>query len=329
MPLVRRTSAKERLDDRGPVSPTRSRSCPVRLSIFSRELLLVAFLIGLGGYLSVRVKEGGSAEFSGRLSLRGHDNLVERVIFTPDGQTLVSCGWDRYVRIWNMGSDQTRWGQEIDKLPHDWHVFAITTTPDGKYLAAAGTGGFTVWSRSEQSGWTLVSAELGAARRCVAAASDSRTLALGGLDRTVRLWDLKTREETRLVGDFTDEMRAVQFSPDGAFLAACTFGGEFQIWDLKTGSRPLPIDCHVGHVQVFRFAPDNRSVALAGWDDGSSHLILWDYRSGTERLRMAANASGINDLAVSPDGRILASAGRGPVDPVLGPADRGAQGHAR
>jgi WD40 repeat protein len=279
------------------------------MSILSRELLLLVVSLGAGGYLAGSMMDGDPAEEASRTSLRGHENLLESVIYAPDGQMLISCGWDKRVKMWNVREKQPGWGREVESLPLGWHVFGIAMTPDGKHLAAGGVGGFRVWSWTDRVGWELMAEETGTGRRCVAAAPDCRTLAIGGIDRTVRLWDIVTRKETRLLGTLADELRAVEFSPDGAFLAASTFRGDFQLWDLKSGSELRTFEIGPDLVQSFTFAPDNRTLAVARWGDRSKDLILWDFRSRTERLRFAENRQdGSNVLAISPNGRVLASA---------------------
>jgi WD40 repeat protein len=274
----------------------------------SRELLLLVLLLGAGGYLAGSMTDEDPGDAVSRTSLRGHENPLESVIYAADGQTLISCGWDKRVKMWNVGEQQPEWGREVESLPLGWHVFGVVMTPDGKHLAACGVGGFTVWSRTGRVGWELMVEETGTGGHCIAAAPDCRTLAIRGIDRTIRLWDIVTRKETRLLSTLPDELRAVQFSPDGAFLAASTFRGDLRLWDLKSGSEPRLIETGPDPVQSFAFAPDNRTLALARWGDQSKDLILWDFRSGTESLRFTENRDGTNALAISPNGRVLASA---------------------
>lgn len=291
-------------------SACHSRGNVVRLSKLGRELLALVLIIGAAGYFLAPATERRSGRLIGETSLAEHDVLVEEVIFCPDGTSVLSSGWDRRVRMWNVREGDSEWGREVDVLPHDWHIYAITTTSDGEYLAAAGLRGFTVWRRSGTSSWRLLREELGEGFRCVAASPDRRTLALGGLDGTIHLWDIDTLIEKEVLRGLSDDVKSVQFSPDGDFLAASSFKGEFQLWKLGRGAQTRPLPHQIDRVQSFRFAPDNRTLAVARWGDQARDLALWDFQRGLERLHLAPNVLGINDLAISPDGRVLASADR-------------------
>src|SRR4029078_69389 len=54
----------------------------------------------------------------------------------------------------------------------------------------------------------------------LAFAPDGATIATGGVDRTVRIWDTRTGAELRQLTGHTGEVHAVAFSPDGAIIAS-------------------------------------------------------------------------------------------------------------
>jgi WD40 repeat protein len=311
MRFGRQTTGNPRVLDCDPGATERDRSCPVRLSILSRELLVAILLVGVAGYLVSMAQDGMTESQPAKQSLRGHDTLLERLVFAQDGRTLISCGWDKRVRFWDLAADHPEWGREIVSLPHNWPVFALAITDDGRKLAAAGAGGFRIWTRQSKDGtWELFEEHRGGTYRCLAASPDNRTLAVGGCDGVIRLWDVRARQEMSILDRFGDQLRTIEFSPSGSFIAASAFSGEFRIWDLKSPAQPRALTGGPESVQSFVFAPDDRTLAVAQSGPRATALGLWDVQTGSPRLPLSNNLTGNNTLAFSPDGRVMASADR-------------------
>jgi WD40 repeat protein len=70
-----------------------------------------------------------------------HDNLVNDVAFSRDGQMLASAGRDGTVRVFAVPS-----GQEIAGMEHTLSANGVAFSPDGKLLASASDDGTVrVW----------------------------------------------------------------------------------------------------------------------------------------------------------------------------------------
>ncbi len=67
---------------------------------------------------------------------RGHADAVNSVVFTPDGQRLVSASNDRTIRIWDAVTGQLILILRNDSAP----VVGVAVSPDGHWLASSADG---------------------------------------------------------------------------------------------------------------------------------------------------------------------------------------------
>jgi WD40 repeat protein len=141
---------------------------------------------------------------------------------------------------------------------------------------------------------------------CVALTRDGRTLASGGMDNCVRVWEAATGRPARVLHGHTDEVLAVAFAPGGDVLASGSADGTVRIWEVTTGR---PRHTCVGHnkhwVDSVAFSADGR-VLYSGGRDG--RVRLWDVADGAERpgFTLSDRRDQVLCVALRPDGQALA-----------------------
>jgi WD40 repeat protein/class 3 adenylate cyclase len=147
---------------------------------------------------------------------------------------------------------------------------------------------------------------VGAAARALS--PDGRSAALGGLDGSVAILDLRTGKRRTLAGRHEDRVRALAFSADGRTLATTAGDGRVLVWDLRSGEVRETLTGHTGAINSLRITDDGRTLYTAGLD---GRVVVWDI-AGDRRLARPFQAGGETvgyppPLAVSPSGRTVAA----------------------
>jgi eukaryotic-like serine/threonine-protein kinase len=175
-------------------------------------------------------------------------------LFSPDGRVLVVADDKGHVAFWNLADREKL---VLTNAPGSLGVLRFSR--DGRWLVNPGGKLPTQIWRAEDR--TLV-AELRDsvfAERAVFSA-DRRWLAIVGGDSTVRLWETSRWRKMRTFRGHTDVITAVDFSPDGHFLATGARNGEVKLWSMdKPPTAPEQVSF-----------PESELVQLAG--DGSGFV---------------------------------------------------------
>jgi WD40 repeat protein len=123
----------------------------------------------------------------------------------------------------------------------------------------------------------------------VAFSPDGQELATGGLDETIRLWDVKTARGRLTMGGLSSCVQALAFSPDGLMLAwSGRTDGLVSLRSATTGAEVVRFVGHSAIVRGLAFAPDGARLATGG-DDRT--IKLWDVPAFEPSLSLSLSAT--------------------------------------
>ncbi|KAF3218440.1 hypothetical protein TWF106_003329 [Orbilia oligospora] len=117
---------------------------------------------------------------------------------------------------------------------------------------------------------------------------DSKLLASGSSDETIKLWDISTRATLEILERHTRPITAVAFSPDGKVLASGSRDGSVRLWDVHTGKALRTLGEGVYEVYSVAFSPDGKLLA---WGVADRTIRVWDLNTGVALQELDTDGS--------------------------------------
>lgn len=227
--------------------------------------------------------------------------------FSPDGELLASSGWDRIIRIWNVKT-----GEVINEFPAlvNKYVQALAFSPDGQVLASGGSeeGRIMLWDvatglkSGSLDGHTseVTSIDFSPDERFLASGS----CCSGSAENSVRIWDVASRKEIKIVDILDEPILDITYNPTGDILAVSGRDGFLTLWRTDDWSEQISYPTTV-YGQVL-FSDNGKSFFGAGWDN---NIWVLDLTDGINPRKLEGHTDWVSDVSLNHSEQLLASAG--------------------
>ncbi|WP_166821787.1 WD40 repeat domain-containing protein [Thalassoroseus pseudoceratinae] len=259
------------------------------------------------------------------------DRQVATARFHPNGELLVTGGYDGSLRRWRIEKEALTETEPI--AGHNGWIERIVFHPDSAtdiLVSSDSWGRLMVChpsaenSESGQRLWKHDTAHDGRIHSLTLSA-DGEQIITAGQDRYVRVWETKTGKRIHDLNDHDSEVMAAAMHPHGKSVVAGDVLGVVKEWDLQSRKcvRDLDLsrmhfydrDQDVAGLKHLRFLDDGATLVAAGMDpkrtgnvNGIPSLHFLDWKTGAirESLVVGDNATGfVFDFERLDDGSFL------------------------
>lgn len=132
------------------------------------------------------------------------------------------------------------------------------------------------------------------------------SLATGGLEKDVILWDVAREVELRKLRGHADSIRGIVFARDGSIVATASKDKTIKLWNFDNGTEIRTLAGHTGIVTGVAYAPQS-DMLLSSSDDQSA--LTWDLRQEKAQKNVLSHKYWVTSVAVSRDGKMAATGG--------------------
>ncbi|KAK3807349.1 MAG: hypothetical protein J3Q66DRAFT_392643 [Benniella sp.] len=271
-------------------------------------------------------------------TFEGHNDPVLKVVYSPDGNTIVSGSEDRTARIWIVESGQCQLiltghtdkvncvayspcGDQVasasdDKTIRLWDpntgdcsrvlsghekgVLCIVYSPwSGRIASGSADSTVRLWSSSGECCHTLV----GHSNEVQGIAfSQGDQLASASKDKTIRLWDVESEKCRHILEEHTKEVNDVVYSLSGDHFISVSNDSTVRVWDVQSGTCRHTLNGHGAY--CIAYSPKADQV-VTGCSD--KRMRLWDMSVGGSRHISSGHSQEVKDVKYSPEGNLIAS----------------------
>jgi WD40 repeat protein len=223
--------------------------------------------------------------------LRGHEYIIRSLAFSPDGSTLASGGGPYMgageLICWSVATGEPEWRNASVEKDSSQNRESATNTL-GKLIP------------------NLVQI------RSLAFSHDGQTLATGGYDGTVHLWDSRLGHLKGNLKGHGDLVCAVAFSPDDRTIVSGSGEDSVRLWDVEAGKEVVVLTHLTDWAGALTYSKAGPVLATRAASEPDVKVWSWDDQgNGPSRIPAVAVISGpksaIACMAFSPDANLLAA----------------------
>ncbi len=258
------------------------------------------------------------------LKQQGHFDSMNTLVYSPDGQRIITTSDDGKVKVWDTQSGFCI----VTFTEHSSGVTACEFAKRGNVLFTSSLdGSVRAWDLIRYRNFRTFTAPTRLSFSSLAVDPSGEVVCAGSLDSFhIHIWSVQTGQLLDQLSGHEGPVASMAFAPFGDILVSGSWDHTVRLWSIfgrTQTSEPLHLQADVLHIA---FRPDSKQVAVSTLD---GQLTFWSVSEATQEAgvdgrrdvsggrkltdqRMAANASGskaFNCIAYSTDGTCVIAGG--------------------
>ena len=258
------------------------------------------------------------------LKQQGHFDSMNSLVYSPDGQRIITTADDGKIKVWDVESGFCI----VTFTEHTSGVTACEFAKKGNVLFTSSLdGSIRAWDLIRYRNFRTFTAPTRLSFSCMAVDPSGEVVAAGSLDSfDVHIWSVQTGQLLDQLSGHEGPVSALAFAPNGSTLVSGSWDRTARIWSIFSRtqtSEPLQLQADILDIAV---RPDSQQLAVSTLD---GQLTFWSMSeaeqvagldgrrdvSGGRKFsdrRTAANVSGtksFNTIRYSTDGSCLLAGG--------------------
>ena len=258
------------------------------------------------------------------LKQQGHFDSMNTLVYSPDGQRIITTSDDGKIKVWDTQSGFC----VVTFTEHSSGVTACEFAKRGNVLFTASLdGSVRAWDLIRYRNFRTFTAPNRLSFSSLAVDPSGEVVCAGSLDSfDIHIWSVQTGQLLDQLSGHEGPVASMAFSPSGGTLVSGSWDHTVRLWSIfgrTQTSEPLQLQADVLHIA---FRPDSKQVAVATLD---GQLTFWSISEATQEAgvdgrrdvsggrkltdrRTAANTSGskaFNCIAYSTDGTCVIAGG--------------------
>ena len=258
------------------------------------------------------------------LKQQGHYDFMNALVYSPDGQRIITTADDGKVKLWDIQSGFC----VVTFTEHKSGVTACEFAKRGNVLFTSSLdGSVRAWDLLRYRNFRTFTAPTRFSFSCVAVNPSGEVVCAGSLDSfNIHVWSVQTGQLLDQLSGHEGPVASLAFAPSDDMIVSGSWDHTIRIWSIfgrTQTSEPIQLQAAVLHVA---FRPDSKQIAVSTLD---GQLSFWSVSdtiqqagvdgrrdvSGGRKIsdrRTAANIAGtksFNCIAYSVDGSCIIASG--------------------